>query len=388
MVEVLDFYDIPRLFVCTNAVGTLFVGLWYNETKTGDEWLYTPVSPSRLLQIRQGSWSLRDTFLKAEDGVSFLVKYDGQAQYCDVIPASEIEVENLPPVNDALSITEPLPDEFNSLCLVERVSPKLLASQRKKEIIDFAISQHGLDGQYAPIATIGRSLNSFQRIIEAIALRLLAMRNTTKQRKKKAKDASRIMAVGSFAGSFGLRLESAQSADLLGQSLVGDSLERFSTLLAVCDDEIALSTELQQLKPRVAASFRDFIGLFVERKTSFNYEWGSADSTRGYEAEFEIQKLTKVSSYVGRVISRISDEYDVIGILIGANLRTATFELHDVENGIKYSGPIASIGMPSIESAKLNNVYVATLLESVETKVASGRRLTEYQLLELIPFDH
>jgi len=198
MVEVFDFYDAPRLFLCSNTAGALYLGLWYDSSAEFETWLYIPVSTVRLAELARGNIDLQQAFAAPEDGIAFLVNTDAESGGSEVehIAASDVSREHLPPAGDTIQISVSFPD------------------------------------------------------------------------------------------------------------------------------------------------------------------------------------TTQGSIYTKRV-------RQVVGALVGANLRKQTFEIRDPENGIEYAGRIAREGLHTVESATLNKLYLATIKESVKTRVASGREVTSYELTKL-----
>lgn len=69
--EVYDFYDGPKLFSVLNTVGTIYLVFWADQDSTKNYWLYTPVSKKRLHEIKHGKISVREAFIKPEDGILF-----------------------------------------------------------------------------------------------------------------------------------------------------------------------------------------------------------------------------------------------------------------------------------------------------------------------------
>ncbi len=68
MIEVLDYWDFPRLFVAKNASGHRYVGFCSILVKGERIWLYVGASPGRLTALREGEIDIRDVFEQAEDG--------------------------------------------------------------------------------------------------------------------------------------------------------------------------------------------------------------------------------------------------------------------------------------------------------------------------------
>ncbi len=106
LLEVYDYYDGPRLFAARNVVGTTFFVLWADDLQDQEVWLYVPVSEERLLQLREGSLSIREAFLKAEDGILHKVvqpKGAGDVR-AEVLRSADLALEWLPPEGDRIQL--------------------------------------------------------------------------------------------------------------------------------------------------------------------------------------------------------------------------------------------------------------------------------------------
>jgi hypothetical protein len=111
LLEVWDYYDIPRLFVARSASNANYVVFWTDESPNADVWLYAAVSDLRLEAIRCGRVSLRRVYREPEDGCVFVVSIprEGQAAVQPHRP-DEIAIDRLPLEDDFVQIRlEPEP---------------------------------------------------------------------------------------------------------------------------------------------------------------------------------------------------------------------------------------------------------------------------------------
>ena len=105
ILEVWDFYDVPRLFVAQSASRSTYVVFWTAQTDHSDEWLYAAVSDIRLEGIRSGKIALREAFASPEDDCVFVVttESDGSARVTPIRP-TEIEPTKLPAADDMVRL--------------------------------------------------------------------------------------------------------------------------------------------------------------------------------------------------------------------------------------------------------------------------------------------
>lgn len=380
IIQVYDYYDGPRLFSCTNVAGTLYLVLWHDETTEGDAWLYVPVSETRLQQITSGAIDLHTAFAAPEDGWVYdvFVPRDGGTPQITCQPAAAIGIDHLPYPGDRLAVDWKASSD-------EKPPIDVRAQQARRELVDFAVKPPDDDGGEVTIELVGEALMQLQRLVYGIVIRVLAQRQVNAQRRRQAIEESRLVAIGSFKGSFGVHISATQAPDMLGQSVVGDGLDALADLLKASDDQEALKVRLSRLKPRVAAAYRDFLALFEKKRAGFSFDWGSTLMGRGYSTEFDSRRVVAASRLLRERIHEIEDTYSVVGVLIGANVRTRTFEIHDTRLDLKYAGAITDEGMQTARRATLNQAYTATIRESVESHVGLGRRAVSYSLLKLEP---
>jgi hypothetical protein len=117
ILEILDWYDGPRLFIAENASGSRYIAFWADETEEESLWLYSSVSENRIFNVMSGKLDLRSIYTNSEDGRILLVRLKNNEHSVESIRPNEIEQELLPPYDDFLISNE----EFfidNEICIV------------------------------------------------------------------------------------------------------------------------------------------------------------------------------------------------------------------------------------------------------------------------------
>lgn len=103
IVEILDWYDGPRLFVAENAAGNRYIAFWADEQEDVSLWLYSSVSESRISHLVSGKLALRNIYTEPEDEILFLVRLSHQVQSSvEVVSPDRIDVDLFPPDGDFL----------------------------------------------------------------------------------------------------------------------------------------------------------------------------------------------------------------------------------------------------------------------------------------------
>lgn len=109
IVDILDEYDGPRLFVAINAVDTYFLAFWADRTDNAEHWLYVPVSERRLNELYSGSIPIRQAYLKPEEPVVYFITESLEIPgdfTCKALSPTELDVDFLPPPDDCLTLGE------------------------------------------------------------------------------------------------------------------------------------------------------------------------------------------------------------------------------------------------------------------------------------------
>lgn len=122
IIEVLDWYDGPRLFIAESASGIRYIAFWADETEDEDLWLYSSVSEHRISSIVSGKLDLRSIYTKPEDEIIFLIRLRSNSQSSasvETIYPSQIDQELLPPYDDFLALDEGFFAESNGFATAE-----------------------------------------------------------------------------------------------------------------------------------------------------------------------------------------------------------------------------------------------------------------------------
>lgn len=103
IIEVLDWYDGPRLFIAQSGSGNRYIAFWADEIEEESLWLYASVSEGRIDNIISGKLDLRSIYTNPEDGTIFLIRlFKDKPSSVEAICPTEIDQELLPPCDDFL----------------------------------------------------------------------------------------------------------------------------------------------------------------------------------------------------------------------------------------------------------------------------------------------
>ncbi len=105
IVDVLDFYDGPKLFVARNTTGSNFLSLWVDEDGQNNWWLYLPISQGRLDELHSGTLTIREAYIDAEENFVYSIgePISKEAGFqLKIIQSSDLDYDLLPPEGDSL----------------------------------------------------------------------------------------------------------------------------------------------------------------------------------------------------------------------------------------------------------------------------------------------
>jgi hypothetical protein len=114
IIEIYEYYDFPCLFSCQNASGQIFLAVWIDETPNHKIWLYSPMSKSRLKDIRAGNIDLYDAFKQSEDGFIYqaIISKNDNSDVVEIIFCESLNDECLPISGEKIDFTDqPFPLE-------------------------------------------------------------------------------------------------------------------------------------------------------------------------------------------------------------------------------------------------------------------------------------
>jgi hypothetical protein len=388
IVEVYEYYDIPCLFACKNAMGYIYLAVWIDSEEEVDTWLYVPMSLAKFKSVRSGEIELRDVFLNAEDSFVFQVQILRDSSLADevrAIPCENLTDEQLPMAGEYLN-------HGNEPCsILEKQDVAQIAVQKNREILDLAFEFPNRNPMEAPASNLGMLLKSFQNLIDAIGQANDGSPTTQGKIPSKITDRTELTIIGTFAGSFGIELASSPSSqinmNLFEDSLVRDAIEKFLELVKLSNDsednKEALRKQLFELKSRAASGYSEFLENLLSAKAKLRINWGSTKLEKGGSAELPLASARAALRIAQETSEENEKQYQVSAKLIGGNVRTKQFEILDLRANKTYSGRILDEALSATNKATLNELYVATIREVIERSPITAEGKVKYKLAAL-----
>lgn len=378
LLEVYESYDGPRLFLCRNQAGQVFLGISAEDSSERQTWLYVAISDERRQQLEGGAIDLQTAFTAPED--SFVYEAQRAATSGDFTVVTrhpqELTEDQIPMQDEYLRPVEGAAQA--SLEPVQRV-----ATQRRRDTVRLALGFRDIPASEAPSRALGQVLTVLQELVAAAAQAVKGDATTRGRLPPDILRGSELRVVGTYAGSFGLELAAAQLADIFGDSMISDALNALAELLDAKSDREALRPLLEALKPRVASKYRSFMEALTETDASIHFEWGSVTQGRGSVLDLSRDDVRGIVKTLIDVGAALDTTYVVTGPLVALNARTRYFEIEDRAERRRVSGRLDPARFEDDQEFVVNAVYRATIRETVEVSGLTGDEKISRTLTEL-----
>ena len=374
IVEVYEYYDQPVLYSCKNASGHFYLVVAAAEDAQFLTWLCVAVSLERLNLIRSGKIDLHDAFADSENPYAILVRvpYEEETSVqTDFIQSNQISENMLPMSGERLDL------EVNPLPVLSDAEE--IAKSRNQEILNLTLNSSESPKTEAPIASLSKIFGRLQNVINAIGMIYLKSDRITKDVKRKMQMS--LSDVG--AGSFIIQVTSTEITQLdpHGYSYCGRVIEAFLKLLKAGDNYEHLK-EFLTPKSKVAKNYIDFLKSLNGSVIDTKFEWVSPNPNQGGTAYLSASKMRETIEVLEKSYEENLSTFIIDGTLIGAVLRSKTFEIKAEKK--TYKGHITSKAFETVRNATLNRQYTAEIQEVTERSEATDE-LTKpkYLLLSL-----
>ena len=192
ILEVYEYYDIPRFFLCSNQYGYYYLSLSVSDSDDGHGWLYAHVSKARLKKIRTGKINLYSAFKETEDGCVFKITTLGENSdtvetlLCNDVPdellplkGTELEIpqsQHIPIGKNHVVVTPSLPGMQNFIKTNDDIVIRAFSEVRNELSSDRLIADPKLDNLF--IKRCHEYGSRFKPV--ELNLRLMALRKASK----------------------------------------------------------------------------------------------------------------------------------------------------------------------------------------------------------------
>ena len=333
-----------------------------------------PVSESRLYTILSGEIPDLEALQNSEDGHVFVVDVDVDSDsvvQTVITNTYALSSDVLPSPDVRLNI--PMPEEISSLPSRERTH--MLNIRIQGDPLD----QTGRVGAKVVAQVIGH----VQRLVDSIGQAKSGNPTIRGSIPDSLLKQTRLDPVSTYAGSFGVRLETNQDDDLFGESLARSSLDGLFDLLDVGYEASGLTSQLTDLKVRVAKNYGDLLSTIETSLDAASLTWSQPGKAELRQAHITHESARNIKAQIDTVAKQIQDDLVLQGIFIGGNTRTLRFEIEALDTNERLEGSIDREALSDVALLPLGASCQAILQPRLEINEATGEERTTYTLLSI-----
>lgn len=363
--------------------------------------IYNNVKPDKVLDyLRLSGWHKHSNF---SDRAAIWVYNNANGKQFQAL---------LPLTTDIPDYASRMDDVFRVLALVEQrsqseifndlVDVTAIATDKGREVLNlrfnFDSDVTGFSEVEASAKHLGVILESLQNLFDSIAQVKAGRPSPFGKVAKEITDQARLSILGTFKGSFGVRLAIAPKPEQQQLSLT-DTLENQPLGELVIDEFFKvleqshdrnferLSDRLTNLQRRTTSNYRKFLLSLSDADASLAIDWGSLNRDRGGSARITAEDAIASIETIKKLEVEAPQEYQVMGELLAASKTGRTFELRNMEDDSRLSGKISDeiLEDPNIRLT-IGTLYNATLREKIAVSPITGEGKIDRVLIAIHPW--
>lgn len=221
------------------------------------------------------------------------------------------------------------------------------------------------------------ALGGFQSMLDSVAN---AMLNSPTSRGKipgHIKDITEFEVVGTFAGSFGVRLEREvlQSGMSSGDTDINRALDELFNVLETLDNSEQLLSVITPCGKRTVMHYRQWIDDMRDNDVNLEVDWVD-DSARTRKLHILKERAPSIITTLDTIDKIENEDVTLCGMLNGVNIRNRTFEM-SVEGEGLIKGKASLETLISITD-KIGTEIVATMIRSNAFTKAGIQKISWY----------
>ena len=221
------------------------------------------------------------------------------------------------------------------------------------------------------------ALGGFQSMLDSVAN---AMLNSPTSRGKipgHIKDITEFEVVGTFAGSFGVRLEREvlQSGMSSGDTDINRALDELFNVLETLDNSEQLLSVITPCGKRTVMHYRQWIDDMRDNDVNLEVDWVD-DSARTRKLHILKERAPSIITTLDTIDKIENEDVTLCGMLNGVNIRNRTFEMNVEGEGL-IKGKASLETLISITD-KIGTEIVATMIRSNAFTKAGIQKISWY----------
>lgn len=381
--ETYVYYEGPRLFLAVSATGVSYLALFVDEDDSTETYLYALVSGERLGMVRSGGMTVYGC-LTDPDGPIFAVRciYDSGSIEHEVTIAPDPLPEWWLPERDAtIGIATPTKSGYDANDLGARTlrEGRTLGAIR----IPGAVSGR----TEGPVRQVAPLISKTQQATDAIGQELADEPTRTGAIKRAILRRTDLSVVDLQAASFVVVLAPTRDENRFPfetDDLAQKSFSQLVDVLAAASDASAFRQAISGLRHRALAK----LGEVLEEVIDVN---GTVEFALAHDGHTTIATLDPASARSALdVIAEASEDIEVLepieATLIGANLRTRSFELEVIrplDDRTRIYGKMDPDMASEVDSLEVGTRHLVTLRRETTVDAVTGEPRARYRLVEI-----
>jgi hypothetical protein len=362
---------------------------------------YNAIKPEAVLEyLQQNGWSKREDF--SERAQIWIYSNDqGDRSYEVLLPTTTEIPDYASRMDDVFRVLESAEQRPQSEIFNDLVDVRAIAADKQREILNLHFYFEAEDRQTSIEASakhLGAILESLQALFDSLGQVKAGRPSPFGKVAKDITDQTQLSVLGTFKGSFGLRLALApqpneQQPNLFNQltpAPLGEQVtQEFLEILNQTHEQSLeqLSDRLITLQRRTASSYRKFLLSLLDANANLKVDWGSLNPNRGGTAAITSTDAIATVEAIRKIEADAPQEYQLIGELLAASKSNKTFELRNMENDAALSGKIADEVINSGEvELTIGKLYNATVREQISVSPITGEGKVERMLIAIHPW--
>lgn len=362
LIRILEFYDIPQIFIAKDAVDINYLCLLYDhKSDVGYLYLGRQISFNRLDDYIKGHIDLRSIYTEPEIDNSL---------YSIYVKDGTIKADLM---NDPIS-DDMLPEQgyFNSFGDEEDEELIYETTNCGYPVIRLGFedinNSHDIDA-----ICLSRAVNAYQSMITNCHKKIRG--------KEFAKQAE-LRIVSFQAASFDVHFRASVPLDLFGSSDIDGTFKQIDSLLKAPNDDV-LREKIRYLKGHTISSYKSFIETLLQNRLSVKYKWVSSVVENQVISNYvDLQKIEKIYSILLENQTLSSEDKVFKGVFLASSVENGKWIMKTDDDGININGESINSDILSgiiIEQKK----YKIKCTEIQEQNVAS-LKITKKLILENI----
>lgn len=292
------------------------------------------------------------------------------------IQDTEKELQNLVAFSDDTMRTIMTSELDYRLSELKKQKEAMLAAF-SKETISIRIYGDKVEAGKISSRVLLAALGGFQSMLDSVAN---AMLNSPTSRGKipgHIKDITEFEVVGTFAGSFGVRLEREvlQSGMSSGDTDINRALDELFNVLETLDNSEQLLSVITPCGKRTVMHYRQWIDDMRDNDVNLEVDWVD-DSARTRKLHILKERAPSIITTLDTIDKIENEDVTLCGMLNGVNIRNRTFEM-SVEGEGLIKGKASLETLISITD-KIGTEIVATMIRSNAFTKAGIQKISWY----------